>query len=491
MNRSKLRIRFAGIVLLLGFSLACAESGAASETVATVSTPRERGHFLDVPALLENRAEAKTSPLLAGVKAPKLEPRTSLPGYHLSSANLVRNGDEPDGFLVIVNRDDGSFLALVNTSNRSGIVLGHADGTQTFDEQKKQDYLKDDMLLDPQEQVRADAQKEPLDNRNGETQITVLMGYSRAAADYVGDTTAHTLAQLETVNLGLRNSGVTGVRLVVGEIALTPTNHPVTGETLSSLASIFPNYSRSSLVAGFFMPTEQDTAVGWGSKPGRYTVNDVTDVKVFRHEVGHNASGSHCNEGQDGYAFGHSDGTYRTILCGNDLPYYSTPNRSINGAPLGNAKTADMARVWLQQASMMASYNGQSRAFQIQSLDNTSMCVDSHGLSGETKVGLWGCDKNNPNQQWVQVQAGNKVLIRLKANQTLCLAKGNDGLIRDVVLRMCHEGYAWEEIAAQFRTLGNQEYLYLNRTTTNTLKADADGSGMPGSRWRILNLTTP
>ncbi|WP_175649885.1 ricin-type beta-trefoil lectin domain protein [Pseudomonas sp. Marseille-P9899] len=486
MNRSTLRTRFGGIVLLLGFSLVCAGSGAASETVAPTPIVREQGHFLDVPALLENRAETRTSPLLAGVKAPRLEPQTSQPGYHLSSANLVRDNNEPGGFIVIVNKDDGSFLALVNGPNRSGLVLGQADGSQTFNEDTKTDFLKDDSVFDPQEQARADALKEPLDSRSGELQITVLMGYSRAAADYVSDTTAYTLAQLETVNLGLRNSGVTGIRLVVGEIAVTQKNYPQTTETLSSLPSIFANYSRSSLVAGFFMPTDQDGGIGgmaW--TPGRYSINHVTGGIVFRHEVAHGAGGSHCNGGDKSYRYGYSDGKYSTILCGNNVPYYSTPNRSINGSPLGNANTADMARVWREQAHRLASYE-ESSPFLIQSMAGSAECVDSHGQSAGTKVGLWVCDKNNPNQQWVQVQVGNKILIRLKAYPTLCLSKGHDGSTRDVLLLQCHEGFAWEEVTGQFKTLGLQNFLYLSRKSDGTLEAAENGGSQPGSHWKKL-----
>ena len=97
-------------LLLAGLSLPCQ----AAEAPRIVDLPAaETGHFLDVQALLKNRTDTTGSPLLTGVNPPTLEPRTSMEDYHVSSATLTRGQNQPGGFIVLVNRDDGSFLALV------------------------------------------------------------------------------------------------------------------------------------------------------------------------------------------------------------------------------------------------------------------------------------------------------------------------------------------------------------------------------------------
>lgn len=471
-------------LLLAGLSLPCQ----AAEAPRIVDLPAaETGHFLDVQALLKNRTDTTGSPLLTGVNPPTLEPRTSMEDYHVSSATLTRGQNQPGGFIVLVNRDDGSFLALVETQERSGLVTGKADGPQTFREHEKRDFLENDMLPAPASQTGNEMPQTPPDNRTSDAVITMQVGLSTAAAAYVGDTKAFALAQLETVNMGLRNSGVTGVRVDLAEVAVSPVNPPMVGTSLGLLKDLFPNYARANLSTGFFMPTDQDSAGGWGFTGGRETIQHVNSGTAFRHEVGHNAGGSHCNQGENSYNFGHSNGTYKTIQCGNNLPYYSTPTRSAtDGSPLGNARTADMARKWRVDTLRMTSYNSPSLPFTLQSIDQPSECVDV--LDGKfhegARVGLWACNLNNPNQRWDEIRIGNKVMLRLHASPTLCLTKGrNDGPTREVVLSRCHEGDAWEDPSDQFRVWGNSEFLYLFREHDNSLSATSNASTHPATRW--------
>ena len=79
--------------------------------------------------------------------------------------------------------------------------------------------------------------------------------------------------------------------------------------------------------------------------------------------MGHNVGGHHCypdsgNNYKHGYNAG---GGVTTNLCGNSHPYYSTLDVTVNGKVIGDAKTANMARLWREQAGRLSSY---SPAFQ-------------------------------------------------------------------------------------------------------------------------------
>lgn len=112
------------------------------------------------------------------------------------------------------------------------------------------------------------------------------------------------------------------------------------------------------LVAGFVKGTPGvDTAVGWAYVGGRYSINYINSPTVFRHEVAHNAGGSHCPDGKS-HRFGYNNGRVGTILCGNQVPFYSNPDlRDVQGIPLGDARTANMARVWRENAARMSAYS--------------------------------------------------------------------------------------------------------------------------------------
>jgi hypothetical protein len=160
----------------------------------------------------------------------------------------------------------------------------------------------------------------------------------------------------------LRNSLVTSVSLKLVGVQVVERNYPITTETLSNLPTIFQEgieISRPDLIHGMFLYDSDSTGGGWGEYRGRKAISHAIG-EAFRHEVGHNAGGAHCFS-QGGaistYAYGYNNGKTTTIQCGNGSPFYSNPLvKDANDLPLGNALTADMARVWRNNAVRLSSY---------------------------------------------------------------------------------------------------------------------------------------
>ncbi|MCU1733381.1 MULTISPECIES: ricin-type beta-trefoil lectin domain protein [unclassified Pseudomonas] len=441
------------------------------------------GHFLDLPSLLENRAEVSSSALLAEMQAPRLEPRTTFEAYHVSSSVLLSKQGEPDGFIVLVNQDDGSFTALVSTSSRRGVVLGKADGSQTFQEEIAFDGQKDDFVTDPQDEQ---AHRQRLNDTttsadsNQEHVLTVLVGFSEAAARQVGDPRSFALAQIETLNLALRNSGITNIRVALSGISTTPTDYVINNVNLNKLKDAFPNYPNADLIAGFFASAPQGNVAGIADRYGTYSMAHISTTDTFAHEIGHNIGGAHCSPGDGNYEYGYSTGKYGSLLCrqGTRVLSFSNPNKNApDGKPLGNAQHADMARTWNSNTPSKAKGlgNDSGKAVLLHSLADTSQCVDVLGggnLVPGAQVGLWRCDPNNPNQRWNKLYFNNTVQFWLEARPKLCLYATPPGSNRKVVLHETGcQHITWTEENHSLKTLGNGEDLYLHRSDANQLSA--------------------
>lgn len=441
------------------------------------------GHFLDLPSLLENRAEVSSSALLAEVQAPRLEPRTTFEAYHVSSSMLVSKHGEPDGFIVLVNQDDGSFTALVSTSSRRGVVIGKADGSQTFQEEIAVNDQQDDFVTDPQkEQAHRQRLSEittPPDI-NQEHVLTILVGFSEAAARQVGDPKSFALAQIETLNLALRNSGITNIKVSLSGISTTPIDYVINSENLDKIEGAFPNYPNADLIAGFFASAPQNNVAGIANRYGIHSMSHITTTDTFAHEVGHNIGGAHCSPGDGYYEYGYSTGKYGSLLCrqGTRVLSFSNPAKNApDGKPLGDTQNADMARAWRSNAPSKAKGigNDAGKAVLLHSLADTSQCVDVLGggnLVPGAQVGLWRCDPNNPNQRWNKLYFNNTVQYWLDARPNLCLYALPSGSNRKIVLQESGcQHITWTEENHTLKIRGNDEDLYLHRSSDNQLTA--------------------
>jgi len=343
------------LLKLSALALMCSASFVHADTHADDA----RGHFLDPNVLraLPGAAQSpfmRSSPVLAGVA--DFGPVT----MERSGTYEIRSASTPtaDGSLIIVESDDGGFVALVDTPDRQGTVVGASDGSQIFIEAPENDYMQPDTAPAPE---TATLQTRTADtDASGVNVIDLLAGFSQSAADRVKDPRAYALAQVESVNLRLRNSQVANARLRLVGIQVIEENFPTSGGTLSKVKTLFAEGMKefgADLVAAYSNAPSGNSAGGWGYTPGRYSVQQVRTSGAFRHEIAHNVGGSHCNNGKNSYKFGYSNGKSKTALCGNKVAYYSTPLLSDeHGLPLGDSAKADMARLWREQAAKMSSY---------------------------------------------------------------------------------------------------------------------------------------
>lgn len=197
---------------------------------------------------------------------------------------------------------------------------------------------------------------------DGRYVVDVFAGYSESAALLAGDVEAHAQANLETVNTGLANSEVDTVYLRLVGAAVGGENPGIVTSVLDDAWGWFAPEIEAlapDLIALFQTPTNAPgSAGGWGSMPGRATVNGVEWATVFRHEAGHNSGGNHCFPDNGNYKNGYNNSHWRTHLCGNDVNFYSTPLLTDDqGLPLGDPDEADMVRNWNEMAYTMANYN--------------------------------------------------------------------------------------------------------------------------------------
>lgn len=282
-------------------------------------------------------------------------------GYTIESGNLI----EPakglvEGSVVMVSDKDGAITAIIDRPGRRGTLYINKEGTRHFLEEPPSDYLRPDSVAG----IEAPLAPDSAAGATSTGEIDALVMFSTKALEVLdADPVAFALAQLETSNLGLRNSQVAGVKLRLAGVRVTETDLPVDSDGLRAvqhmLTPLRPDYMHDINVAYF----QNSPNGGMAYRPGWDSANSIYSPLAFRHEIGHNVGGIHCNaDGADNYRFGYqAPGGAHTFMCGNNVPYYSNPQISYSGQPLGNSRTADMARVWREAAARLSGY---SPAFQ-------------------------------------------------------------------------------------------------------------------------------
>ncbi|MGE8065863.1 M66 family metalloprotease [Pseudomonas sp. NPDC089569] len=310
--------------------------------------------------VVENVASKSTAELYAEVIKPGVFERSSskvIDGYTVESGNL-RMPDKSIGSLITVRGKDGSLTAAIEEPGKSGWFVINSKGEGHFNLNPTENYTLPDAIVDKEE-----LKKFKPSTTAGPYVIDMLVGFSRKAVEVGGgDATANALALVEGVNLALRNSQVHDVSMRLVGVQVIEQNYPIVGDTLNKIEGLFSagiQQYEPDMVAGVFGGHPEDNAGGYGFAPGRITINH-NSMEVFRHEVGHNAGGMHCAHDGGGvfpYGYGFANGKTFTAQCGNSSPYYSTPAvRDTNGLPIGDAATADMARVWRENAERLSSY---------------------------------------------------------------------------------------------------------------------------------------
>ncbi|KQQ54906.1 hypothetical protein ASF84_16465 [Pseudomonas sp. Leaf127] len=295
-------------------------------------------------------------------------------GYTAESGKLVSALGEEEGALIMVRAPGGDVTGLVSRAGRTGLLRTNANGEPTVAYDPEYDWLKHDFVVE--DEVVSESSPSGMSDRY--TEIDFLMGFTQAALDqYGGDPQAYALLQLESVQASLVNSGLGHIHPILAGIRIYEENIPTTPDGLNRwrvlLREVRGDYQHD-MNAGYSLGGD---AAGWAGVPDDTSVNDIRHVAAFKHELGHNVGGSHCNsEGTDNYRFGYDAGdNVRSNLCGNNLFYYSGPDVTANGRVLGNARTADMKRLWREQLNRMSNYSPAFSGYRLIHVGNDSTLI--------------------------------------------------------------------------------------------------------------------
>ena len=143
-------------------------------------------------------------------------------------------------------------------------------------------------------------------------------------------------------------------------VGLHPQNDGIVTSVLGDVWDWFEEeiaLTGADYVASIQVPSGgNNEAGGWAGVGGYSSVNSINSAAaVFRHELGHNIGSNHCTPGILPYAAGYDNGNVKTHMCGNNINFYSTPlvNDEM-GVPIGDAATADNARVWRERAATVS-----------------------------------------------------------------------------------------------------------------------------------------
>lgn len=276
-------------------------------------------------------------------------------GYTVESGALIGASGE-SGALVLVRSPQGSLTAFIDLDEKKGLLQVTADGQRSFEPDTGADFKQDDMVKKA-EIAAQEAAASSTDGASETRYINVLAGYTQAALDARKvDPIAFAIGQLELVNLSLRNSDVRNLQLRLAGIRVVDESIPVSAQGLerwfSELTMRSPQYN-AGLSVGFSVGGHS-----WGNAhfPGQTSVVSINSSTAFRHVVGHNLGGSHCfPEGGRHHKHGYdAGGGFTTILCGNGKAYYSTPDVTVDGKSIGNPGTANMARLWREEARRLS-----------------------------------------------------------------------------------------------------------------------------------------
>lgn len=351
LDNANLRLIRRASFMLCAASLAALISACTHLVSPNTSAPRSW--------VVENVASKSTAELYADVITPGVYKRSNskeIDGYAVESGNLMMP-DKSTGSLVAVRSKDGSLTAVVEKSGESGLLVINSKGESRFTPYPARDYSLPDTV-----ESSVATKQGAIDNSvaAGPYVIDMLIGYSRPAVVAIGgDAYANALAQVESVNLALRNSLISNVSMKLAGIQIVEQEHPITTDTLNRLHQIFStgiSEYQPDMVYGVFGGHPDDSAGGWGHLYGRFAIGSAYG-EAFRHEVGHNVGGDHCHVPGGIYNYGFANGKTYTAMCGNGNPYYSTPAvRDAHGLSIGDEATADMARVWRENAQRLSSY---------------------------------------------------------------------------------------------------------------------------------------
>lgn len=281
-------------------------------------------------------------------------------GAEIQFSEVILVESEQQRLMGSIETPHGKWLLMPNFDNDQHVLIKrHA---QDIEDEHLLENMSDEHDLNNISGMAVDfiPQAAPDQDTNGETVIDIFMGFSTKALPHVQDKDAWAVMQVATVNNALKNSKIENIRVRLVGTGTTSNHQGMDWHQLNVIEDWFAaDIARTSpdVVTGYMLYESgfERQAGGWAFVGGTTNINSIDSPNAFRHELGHNMGGSHCHD-QAGYNFGFDNGMTKTQMCGNNINYYSNPDiTDIYGLAIGNAQTANMARVWRENADKKSS----------------------------------------------------------------------------------------------------------------------------------------
>ncbi|MGN7918448.1 MULTISPECIES: M12 family metallo-peptidase [Lysobacter] len=288
------------------------------------------------------------------------------------SATIVRQGDQMSGTVR-----SGGKLYRIDPLKNGGHTISLIDESLMPPDHPASGYTAKPIvpfLNDPKFNEAAAGEKAPVT-------VRVMVVYTQAAANAVGNITTKSNLAITESNQSFANSAV-NVRFV---LAGNYTNSYVSAgfdTDLSRFRGTSDGYldgyhaTRNTIAADVNVLIITDPAycgLGYLNSNAASAFSVVgntcmTGYYSFAHEIGHNFGAHHdpSNGNNTAYAYGHGywapNKTWRTIMaynCGSNCPrlnYWSNPNITYNGVPMGTAAKSNNARVLNERAATVGAF---------------------------------------------------------------------------------------------------------------------------------------
>ncbi|QWP76670.1 peptidyl-Asp metalloendopeptidase [Lysobacter sp. K5869] len=287
------------------------------------------------------------------------------------SAILVRQGDQISGTVR-----SGGKLYRIDPLKAGGHAISLIDESK-MPEDHPASYGRlpyTPVKLDPKFDEAKAGEKAP-------TVVRVMVVYTQAAATAVGNTLTKANLAITESNQSFTNSAVNVRFELAGQYTANYTSAGFDTD-LSRFAGTSDGYldsyhaTRNSITADvnvLIITDNQYCGLGYlnSSASNAFSVvshSCMTGYYSFAHEIGHNFGAHHdpSNGTNTVYPYGHGywgpGNAWRTIMaysCGSNCPrlnYWSNPNITYNGSPMGTAAKSNNARVLNERATTVAGF---------------------------------------------------------------------------------------------------------------------------------------
>ena len=195
--------------------------------------------------------------------------------------------------------------------------------------------------------------------------ITMLMVYSDQAAQLLGEAGAQLRLTegLRLTNEALENSNANFYVKSVGFL-----KRKVPGSTLDDAVSlgrtdtaIQTARQQRGANAVYYEGTEDGCGLAWVNASASYMIATGSlncGTTVMRHEFGHNMGLGHCPGDYGSATYTHGQAETRDAMCGNAIPYFSTPKLydSETGLALGKENITDGVRAMNERSATVSTF---------------------------------------------------------------------------------------------------------------------------------------